>query len=153
MTTQTADSERIEAPLTEGAPDPGCAVSFGILVSEGEHWVEEGVHVIRSTEFDVIAGDPDFDRALDQFVDKHEDLWGYLSGLEELTDNENETFLKLAPRFLAIHRELERREEERRKRRISVSFGAFRRRHRGNTLHGWQQGSSTPARSSQPSAV
>ena len=132
---------------------PGAAYSFDVLISEGERWIEDGIHVIRSTEFDVVAGDPDFDRALSKFIDMHEDLWAYLSGLEELTDNENETFLKLAPRFLEVHRELERREEERRRRRINISFSARRRRGRGNPLYGWQSAPSTPQRSSQPSAV
>lgn len=143
-----------QAGLGEGpehAATPGLASRFDIVVSEGEHWVEDGEHVLRSTEFDVIAGDPDFERALAKFIDKHEDLWIYLSQVEELTDNENETFLALAPRFVAIHREFERREEERRERLINISFGRVRRLQRGAPFRAWQ--SSTQAQSSQPSVA
>jgi hypothetical protein len=84
--------------------------------------------VFRSMEYDLIAGDEDFQRAVDQFVEKAEDLWGYLSDLDGLTDNENETFLILAPRFRDIFKKLERKEEERRRKLVSVSVR--RRSHR-----------------------
>lgn len=148
-----SDSPTIDdSPTGERHAMPGYASRVGIVVSEGERWVENGIHVVRSTEFDIIAGDEDFEVAVGKFIDMHEDLWSYLSSVEELTDNENETFLALAPRFLAIHREFERREEERRKRLISISFGGFRRGQRGNSLHAWQSGS-TQANSSQPSVA
>jgi hypothetical protein len=138
------------APLTEASPEYGCVRVLGHLVSEAEHWEENGVHVLRSVEFDVTAGDPDFQKAVDQLVEKTEDLWSYLSGLETITENENELFLKLAPRFLEIYKELERREQGRRDRWISIQFG--RARQRGDhSLRNWRP--SRPASVSQPSPV
>lgn len=137
-------------PLTEAAPEYGRVVTFDTTVSFAEHWEEDGVHVVRSLDFDVIAGDPDFSRAIDQFVEKAEDLWIYLSGLEVISDNENEMFLKLAPRFLDIYKELERREASRRERMISISFGRLRQRGE-HQLRNWRP--SIPASVSQPSSV
>jgi hypothetical protein len=96
-----ATAEKNQA-LTEAAPERGNVAVFGLPVSNAEHWLEDGVHVLRSTEFDVIAGDPDFQRALEIFCEKAEDLWSYLSTLETISDNENEVFLQLAPRFMRM---------------------------------------------------
>ncbi len=144
-------AKRQAAPLTEATPEYGCVRYLGHPVSDAAHWEEDGVHVLRSLDFDVTAGDPDFDRAIDQFVEKAEDLWIYLSELETITENENETFLKLAPRFLAIYRELERREASRRRRVISINFSRFRQRGE-HPLRNWRP-SSIPASASQPSHV
>ena len=129
------------ATPTEENPDRGrVAAVGGVVLSDAEHWVEDGVHVIRSTEFPVIAGADDFDGAVDQFGEKLEDLWLYLSEIETLTDNENELFLALAPRFRDIYRELERREAERQRRIIILNL-----RRRGAHLRNWV---STPEHSS-----
>jgi hypothetical protein len=130
------------------APEYGCVVAFDTIVSFAEHWEEDGVHVLRSLDFDVISGDTDLDKAIDQFVEKAEDLWSYLSGLETISENENETFLKLAPRFLNIYKELERREASRRKRVVSINFGRIRQRGE-HQLRNWRP--SIPASVSQPS--
>jgi hypothetical protein len=152
MNTATDNRSTVEVGASEEAAIPGRACWFDILISEGERWIEDGVNVIRSTEFDVVAGDPDFDKALAQFFGKLEDLWVYLSGVEELSDNENETFLALAPRFLEVYKELERREEERRKRLVSITFGGLRRLQRGTPLRAWHP-SSQPLSSSPPSVA
>lgn len=136
--------------LTEAKPEYGCVEVFDKLVSFAEHWEENGIHVIRSLDFDVTAGDADFHRAIDQFVEKAEDLWSYLSGLESISDNENEMFLKLAPRFLEIYKELERREARRRERVISINLGRLRQRGE-QSLRNWRP--SIPASVSQPSHV
>ncbi len=134
-------------PLSEAAPEYGCVVAFDTIVSFAEHWQEDGIHVLRSLDFDVIAGDADLQKAIDQFVEKAEDLWSYLSNLEIISDNENEMFLKLAPRFLEIYKELERREARRRERVVSINV---RLRQRGeNHLRNWRP--SIPASVSQPS--
>lgn len=123
---------------------------FDKIVSSAERWEEDGVHVIRSLDFDVIAGDPDFQKAVDQFVEKAEDLWSYLSSLETISENENEMFLKMAPRFLDIYKELERREKARRERVISINFGPLRQRGQ-HSLRNWRP--SQPASASRPSLV
>lgn len=125
-------------------------MAFDTIVSFAEHWVEDGAHVIRSLDFDVIAGDPDFQRAIDQFVEKAEDLWSYLSGLEVISENENEMFLTMAPRFLKIYKELERREARRRERLISINLGRVRQRGQ-HSLRNWRP--STPAPVSHLSPV
>ena len=143
--TETAEDTGGATVPSEEASVLGCAEWLGVPVSEGERWVEDGVHVIRSTEVDVIAGDPDFDQAVEQFIQKVEDLFLYLSTVEELSDNENETYLRLAPRFLRVYKELERREEERRRRLISISFGRLRQR--GEHYRNWH-----PISTPQPSS-
>jgi hypothetical protein len=148
--TMPADTHLPDEPLTEASPEYGCVVAFDTIVSFAEHWEEDGVHVLRSLDFDVIAGDPDFDRAVDQFVEKAEDLWSYLSGLETITENENETFLTLAPRFLEIYKELERREARRRERVVSIDFSRLRQRGE-HQLRNWRP--SIPSPASQPSRV
>ncbi len=137
-------------PLTEAAPEYGRISVFDITVSFAEHWVEDGIHVLRSMDFDVIAGAADFQSAIDQFVEKAEDLWSYLSNLETISDNENEMFLKMAPRFLDIYKELERREKSRRERVISINIGRLRQRGQ-HSLRNWRP--SQPASASQPSLV
>jgi hypothetical protein len=137
-------------PLTEASPEYGRISVFDITVSFAEHWVEDGIHVLRSTDFDLIAGDADFQKAVDQFVEKAEDLWSYLSNLETISDNENEMFLEMAPRFLKIYKELERRESTRRESVISINFGRLRQRG-DHSLRNWRP--SIPASASRPSPV
>jgi hypothetical protein len=137
-------------PLTEAAPEYGRISVFDITVSFAEHWEEDGIHVLRSMDFDVTAGDADLQAAVDQFVEKAEDLWSYLSGLETISENENEMFLKMAPRFLEIYKELERREKSRRERVISINLPRFRQRGE-HSLRNWRP--SNPASASQPSLV
>jgi hypothetical protein len=149
--TETAEDTGGATLPSEDAPVLGRAKWLGVPISEGERWVEDDVHVIRSTEVDVIAGDADFQQAVEQFIRKVEDLFHYLSTVEELSDNENETYLRLAPRFLKVYKELERREEERRRRLISISFGRLR--ERGEHYRYWQQSTSTPKHSSVGSPV
>lgn len=147
------DSQHTRAqdePRTEASPEYGCVMAFDTIVSFAEHWREDGIHVIRSLDFDVTAGDSDFQCAVDQFVEKAEDLWSYLSNLETISDNENEMFLNMAPRFLKIYKELERREASRRERVISINFGRFRQRG-DHSLRNWRP--SIPASVSQPSHV
>jgi hypothetical protein len=110
-----------------------------VPVSAAEHWEEDGVHVFRSLEFNVIAGHEDFNTAVDQFVEKAEDLWTYLSELDGLTDNENETFLILSPRFRQILKVLERREEERLRRLVTVKV-----RRRSAHSRAWEPKSRQP---------
>lgn len=131
---------------TEATPDLGRITAFGVVVSEAQHWVEDGIHVLRSTEFDLVAGDADFQRAVDLFGEKTQDLFWYLADLPHITEVENDTFVLLAPRFMQIQQELERREAQRR--RQLVSFPRLKRR--GAHDRNWQP-LSTPRKFSQPS--
>jgi hypothetical protein len=146
-----ADADR-QLP-TETSPEHGVVVALDKPISLAEHWIEDDVHVIRSLEFDVIAGNEDFQLAVDQFAEKAEDLWGYLSKQESISDNENETFLLLADRFLEIYKELERREMKRleaEQHQRLVSINLNRQRQRGEHFRNWRP-QSLPNSASLPS--
>jgi hypothetical protein len=133
--------------LTEAAPEYGTVSLLGLPITDAEHWIEDGVHVLRSLDFDVTVGDRDFWAAVDKLGGSVEDLWSYLSELETITDNENETFVLLASRFQRVFRELEKRERERRRRLIILNL-----RKRGqHHFRNWQPLSTRPPRSSTPS--
>jgi hypothetical protein len=135
---------------TEAEPLFGEVQAFGVGLSLAERWVEDGVHIFRSLEFDVVAGDEDFDLAVDHFVRKLENLWTYLSEAEELSENENETFLRLAPRFHNVFKELERRDAEQRRSRLYAARRLLRTR--GEHPRTWLP-SSTPRPSSVGSSA
>lgn len=140
--------------VTEADPELGSAsLSLGdaeIMLSAGERWVEpDGEHVIRSVEFDVIAGGATFDEALSKFIDGIFDFAVYLSELDDRADNEDEMFQLLAPRMLRVSRELERCYESRRKKPwISINLPRRRRSHEDG--RGWHP-SSRPLGSQRPS--
>jgi hypothetical protein len=126
-----------QAQPTEVSPDYGGVQIIGLPVGAAEHWVEDGIHVIRGSEFDVIAGDPDFQTAVEKFGEKAEDLWIYLGNQEHLTENENDTFLVLAARFSAIYKELGRLEAKRRQQVLSINLARLRQRGEQH-LRNWQ---------------
>lgn len=112
---------------TEAEPEIGCAsLSVGnrtIVLSEGERWLEpNGDYVIRSLEFDVIAGGSTFAEALTKFIDGLFDFALYLGQLDDPAENEEEMFHRLAPRLLDVSRELERRRESQRQKPISFNI-------------------------------
>jgi hypothetical protein len=83
-------------------------------------------------------------------VTKVRDLASYLRELEDPTDNELELLAAIQGPFAKLAEELERREQERRRRLVSVSFGVLRRGSRGMTLRTWRP-ESTPSRYLPPS--
>jgi len=102
---------------SEDNADHGCVfagVSQGAhLLARADAWREDGTYVIRSTQFDVIAEDDDFGRALDTFVtwllDRAAQL-AELVGNGEATDDEERTFAALSARVFPLLREIEMRE-------------------------------------------
>jgi hypothetical protein len=97
-----------QAPLTAERPEQGTIRYAGVPAFAVEHWVEGGDHVFRSTEFDLIAGDPDMRRAVDKFVEGADDLWSFLEEQEKLTEGELELVSLLASRFRKALHELDR---------------------------------------------
>lgn len=98
----------------------------GVELSRATRWFEDGLHVIRSTEFDCIAEDPDPDGAVTAFVDNAFDLMLALSDLEqsgEATEGEGETLALLVRRFAHAAWDAERREARR-----QVAMSRMRRR-------------------------
>lgn len=51
----------------------------GAMLSGAAYWFEDGLHVFRSTEYDVIAADEDKDTAARIFVEKSEDYGKFLA--------------------------------------------------------------------------
>src|SRR5689334_2277890 len=74
----------------------------GISLCEIECWVDDGVHVIRAVDFDMIAMDEDLDKALEIFV---KDTFSLVNSLGELlragkaTEGERELFIRLGTPF------------------------------------------------------
>jgi hypothetical protein len=134
---------------TEESPAYGTLSILGVHITDGERWMEDGVHVLRSLDFGVTVGDRDFSRAVDKLGGALEDLWIYLSELESITENENELFVVLASRFHQVFRELEKRVRERKRQRIILNL----RRRGEHPFRSWQPQSTRPLRSSTPSVV
>lgn len=133
---EAATAARKDDQPTEACPERGEVSLFeGVATFPAEHWLEEdGTHVLRSLEFDVIAGGATLEEAMAAFHDKARDLWVHLGELEEVTEGENELFVAVARRWHAVFAELQRREAERiqmerRRRLINFQFKRARERH------------------------
>jgi hypothetical protein len=102
---------------------------FDIDLTEADYFVDNGDHVVRSREFDVIAGGASFEEALRAFSNKLLDFAIYLGELEQRAENEETMFHVLAPRVMRITRAFERYEEQQRRRRrhvFGLSIGRLR---------------------------
>jgi hypothetical protein len=125
---------------TEDAPEPGRVVAAGATVSEGLHWLEDGSHVIRSSEFDLMGQGDDLDEAVDDFIGQALDLLWYLNGeieRNEASDYEVRLAGVLGGRLAQAYRRVnEDREAEEKQREpfIALSFG---RRHKRQRLNAW----------------
>jgi hypothetical protein len=132
----TAPASIPPAATSESAAELGCIVvsspAGDQMLSEARSWREGGVYTLRSTEFDVIAEDEDFDRAIDVFVAwliDHAALLAELVDSEKATEEEAKTFAVLSARLFPLLQaaEQERRQHVRRRRAPSVG----RWRHQG----------------------
>jgi len=139
-----ADMANTPDRTAENLPEIGTICYANIPVFEVEHWIEDGDYVFRSTEFELVAGDADMATAVDRFVEGADDLWNALEEQDDLTANELELVSLLASRFRRVLHELEKREEQRRHRRISISLH----RQRGQRLRTWHPTGQTQAGSS-----
>jgi hypothetical protein len=114
------------------------------LLSAGFWWRDEhGDYVIRSSEFDVIAGGGSFQEALHKFVRGVIDFAAYLGELEDLAENEEEMFHRLAPRIAKVAQEFERVDSNSQRQPIVVSLRRRRKPpeqwHPSSRLHGSRQ--------------
>jgi hypothetical protein len=144
----TTTDTGIPNPPTEEHPERGYIGVMDVPAFKVEHWLADGEYVFRSSEFDLIAADRDIQRAVDRFVESAEDLWSFVEEQDDPSENELELASLLGSRFRRILHQLERQEQERRRRLISISFPRTRRR--GN-LRSWHPGSIAPDDSSQHS--
>jgi hypothetical protein len=140
VTQSTAATAReVDAP-TEEAPDLGCVVAAGVTLSEGMHWLEDGAHVIRSSEFELIGEGDDLDEAVRSFIGHALDLLAYLTEeIErgEATDHEIRVAGVLGSRLAQAYRKVSEDREAQEKQRepfIALSFG---RRHKRQRLNEW----------------
>lgn len=58
----------------------------GVTASEGLHWLEDGVHVIRSSEFDLMGQGDELHVAVRDLVGQAFDLFAYLTAEIEQGD-------------------------------------------------------------------
>lgn len=98
----------------------GCVLAaigdYRQLLSHAEAWQEDGLYIVRSTEFDLMADDEDFDQALDKFATWLLDYGTHLAtlaGEREATDDELETFATISARILPLFQKMEQQDEAR----------------------------------------
>jgi len=117
--------DAMPAATSEQAAELGCVFVSGPdgdhELSEARAWCEDGVYTLRSTEFDVIAEDEDFDVAIDVFVAWLIDYAALLAERVDsgkATEDEARTFAVLSARLFPLLREAEqeRRRHSRRRR-------------------------------------
>jgi hypothetical protein len=142
-------TEQDQSHPTEDEREIGCITWYDVRISDVEHWVEDGDYVFRSREFDVIAGAPSLDEAVQKFVQETRHYGQYLADLEDPGENETEQFQVLAPRIIEVAERLES-EVAKQRRRINIPIG---RRHRRGDHSSWHPRSPAPRNSSQPSAA
>jgi hypothetical protein len=101
----------------------------GRQLSQARAWHEDGVYTLRSTEFDVIAEDEDFDRAIDAFVAwliDHATLLADLVDAGKATDEEARTFVVLSARLFPLLRTAEQEHRRHIRRRRAPGAGHWR---------------------------
>lgn len=112
---------------------------YGIQLCAVEHWLEDGLHVIRAADFDLMAVDEDHAQAVHKFVEEAYSLEAALRDLierKEATLPEADLYIRLAGPILdAARRELDA--VKGRESRI-IDFPRLRRR-RGDHSGGWRQ--------------
>jgi hypothetical protein len=127
---------------TQDAADAGCVVVSGphrdYVLSDALCWREGDVFVLRSSEFDVMAEDEDFESVLAVFIKRLADYTILLYELVEAgdaTEDEAETFRvlsgRLAPLAQAAQQDTKRRRPQRRR-----GSGSGHWRHRGTQASG-----------------
>ncbi len=98
-------------------------------LSQARAWHEDGVYTLRSTEFDVIAEDEDFDRAIDVFVAWLIDYAALLAervDSSKATEDEARTFAVLSARLFPLLREAEQEQRRHIRRRRAPGTGHWR---------------------------
>jgi hypothetical protein len=140
VTQSTAATTREVGVPTEEAPDPGRVVAAGVTLSEGMHWLEDGAHVIRSSEFELIGEGDDLDEAVRSFIGHALDLLAYLTEeIErgEATDHEVRVAGVLGARLAQAYRQVSEDREAQEKQREPFIALSFRRRHKRQRLNAW----------------
>ncbi len=120
----------------------GVAGMLDIDLSTAEYWIEGEDHIIRSLEFDVLAGGRTFDEALSRFLTELLAFAVYLGELESPASNEEEMFHRLAPRIARVAQRVEQTTDRSRRSIVGAAIAGVRRRR--DTGHEWHQCSEQP---------
>ncbi len=146
----TSDSTNQGNVPSEGQPEVGAILyrDTGVAIASVYHWIDDGLHVFRSSEFDLIAAAENEQEAVNQFVDNLEDRLELIANLDEdeVTEDEAQLFRQVTERFFEAWRILEERE---RRRVISIRVGSRRKRSRGN----WRRRSGRESETSAPASI
>jgi hypothetical protein len=125
--------DAMPAATSEQAAELGCifvsSPDGDHQLSEARAWREDGVYTLRSTEFDVIAEDEDFDVAIDVFVAWLIDYGALLAERVDsgkATEDEGRTFAVLSARLFPLLREAEQERRRHIRRRRMPSSGHWR---------------------------
>ncbi len=106
---QTADAAR-----TADHPEFGFIGMEGVVLSEVAYWLEDGHHVFRSTEYDVIVGDADKQTAIAAFVEATEDYADFLAQFESHTVEDLTIATTIFKRLVEIYERAQARHHHRR---------------------------------------
>jgi hypothetical protein len=146
---QMSSESPVSEHPTELAPKVGRVAVGDVILSEAEHFIgDDGVHTVRSVEFDVAAHADDFEAAVDMFVVNTEDYCSYLAKLAQkktASPQELETLGLLADRVVAVGRERERESQD-------LVSTLLRKLTRQNSPTAAWLPPTTPMNSSEPSA-
>jgi hypothetical protein len=150
-----------EAPRSAKLPETIEIGTIGVQIGDHrvpisgiEHWVEDGIHVFRSTEFDCMGEAEDALEAVNAFVDNAEDLFRFLDDLHDAgraTEDETRLLIKLSRRFFEMYEAIELEREAQSNHRISKLLRLLRQP--TPSQPSWQPQQQVPAGYSQPSLV
>lgn len=146
--TETAQPVAQRPVPTEDAPDHGqiCHMRYNVVLCDTVYWVDEGIHVVRAEDFDLLAVGHDRLEAVQRLVEEAYSLFealGELVDSDEITEAERALFVRIGEPFVEAHRL-----NEKRRRALLIDFPRLRRR--GAHMRDWGSGSSL-ANSKRPS--
>lgn len=132
------DTEQMSALHQEAAhetatpqPEFGEIGVDGLTLSAVAYWQEDGMHVFRSTEYDVIASNENKQVAILAFVQQSEDYANFLASFGEHTVEDLTISTMILRRLLDIHE----RAQEHRRRRLAIVRHLRSRGH--SVVRGW----------------
>ena len=127
MTVEAPAADRVP---TEEAPKVGSITSpDGVLLSQAKRWVEDGVHVIQSTEFEVMGEGDSLQDAVEDFVRRAIDYHAMLITLveeQDATEHEQRIAAALGARVVRIAEAILERPELDRRRYFETSLFTVR---------------------------
>ncbi len=144
-----------DLPVSE-SPEEGVLTFHGVEVFPALYWVEDGDHVFRSMEFDLLAADRDQYVAIQKFIEMAEDLAGYYSDLTKAgraTEAEADIALQILSRINEVLQQQLRLAQEQLRASQRRVINVPRRRTGARPAHAGRFVRSRPRSSSAPLAV